>query len=510
MGNPNEISFSELLSPLFEASPVMMGIVRLEDNNIIHLRDNPAMENFLGLQPGTSTGTTARQMGFTNEQITFWIEKYRQAEKLGRPVDFFQRVPTAAGDLWFRATFMFLGEKKQIKYYAFMSENITEKRTLLENLKTERERFELAVEGSNAGLWDWDPRQNTLYFSRLWKEMLGYNEEEIENTFSAWEALIHPEDKQMALQLVEDYISEKVPKYRLEHRLRCKDGTYKWVLSKGACIRDSEGKPIRFTGWHIDIHQLRSTIEELKNKEKIIAEQQVKIISSAKMSSLGEMAGGIAHEINNPLAIIGLSANQSLEALAKNPPDLNFAKESLEKVRFTVKRIGKIIKGLRSFSRSGEKDPFESTTIKQIVEDTLELCKERFASCHVKLEFANLPNVEIECRAVQISQVLLNLLNNSLDAVVNTENSWVKIEVEILENEIHLSVTDSGKGIPKVISERMMEPFFTTKEVGIGTGLGLSISKGIIEDHHGVLELDSSSPFTRFILKLPKKHSRIG
>jgi PAS domain S-box-containing protein len=510
MSFPSTEPFYELLSPLFDSSPVMMGIVRLEENEIIHLKDNPAMERFLGLKPGTSPGTTARQMGFTDEQIKFWLEQYKEAEKLGKPVDFSERVPTPNGDLWFQATFMYLGEKSQTKYYAFMAEDVTDKRSLLENLRTERERFALAVEGSNAGLWDWDPRVDALYFSKLWKEMLGYREEEIENTFSAWEALIHPEDRKMALDLVDDYLAGNVPEYRLEHRLRCKDGSYRWILSRGACIKDHEGKTVRFTGWHIDIHQLRATIEELKNKEKIIADQQVKIISSAKMSSLGEMAGGIAHEINNPLAIIGLSANQSFEALAKNPPDLPFAKESLEKIRFTVKRIGKIIKGLRSFSRSGEKDPFEPTTIKQIVEDTLELCRERFATYQVKLEIPELPNIEIECRAVQISQVLLNLLNNSLDSVVDGKNSWVKVEVEDQENKIHLIVTDSGSGIPAAIAERMMEPFFTTKEVGFGTGLGLSISKGIVEDHHGNLDYDSSSVNTRFVIRLPKIQGRIG
>lgn len=488
----------------------MMGIVTIENGEIIHLQDNPAMEKFLGLEPGKSAGLSSSKMGFSKEQIQFWIERYEEAERNKKPVHFSEKVPTPGGDLWFQATFMFLGQKEGKKFFSFMAEDITDKRSLLEELRAERERFELAVQGSNAGLWDWDPRGQTLYFSRMWKEMLGYKEEEIENNYLGWESLIHPDDKDHALSLLNDYIEGKIDEYRLEHRLKCKDGTYRWILSKGAAIRDAEGKAIRFTGWHIDIHQLRSTIEELKQKEKIIQEQQVKIISSAKMSSLGEMAGGIAHEINNPLAIIGLSANQICEALAKKPADLAFAKESAEKIAQTVRRIGKIVKGLRSFSRSGEKDPFSPSYLKQIIDDTLELCRERFHSGGIQLTVNCPPDLLIPCRAVQISQVILNLLNNSFDAISHLSSPWIQILVGQSDGFVEIRITDSGNGIPPHISEKLMAPFFTTKEVGSGTGLGLSISKGIVEDHGGTLEYVSESKNTEFLIRLPKSRPKIG
>lgn len=502
--------FYELLVPLFESSPALMGIVTIENGEIIHLLDNPAMEKFLRLEPGKSAGMTSTQMGFSKEQIQFWIQRYEEAERHRKPVNFSERVPIPEGDLWFEATFMFLGIREGKKFFSFMAEDITEKRTLLEELRTERERFELAVQGSNAGLWDWDPRGDTLYFSKLWKEMLGYKEDEIENTYLGWENLIHPDDKPHALELLNSYIDGKIDEYRLEHRLKCKDGSYRWILSKGAAIRDSEGKAVRFTGWHIDIHQLRSTIEELKRKEKIIQEQQVKIISSAKMSSLGEMAGGIAHEINNPLAIIGLSANQISEALAKQPADLSFAKETADKIAQTVRRIGKIVKGLRSFSRSGEKDPFSPSNLAQIIDDTLELCRERFSSGGIELKVNCLQNVVIPCRAVQISQVFLNLLNNSFDEISQERSPWIQIEVKSEGEFVEIRFTDSGKGIPSNVADKMMAPFFTTKEVGSGTGLGLSISKGIVEDHGGSIEYVPESHNTQFLIRLPKSRSKIG
>ncbi len=499
-------TFSELLVPLFESSPIMMGIVTIEDGDIIHIRDNPAMENFISKRSGQPPKTpplTNKDLGFSKEQNQFWIASYLEAERGKKPVNFSEKIITPEGEIWFQTTLIFLGEKGGKKYYSFMAEDITEKHNLFDTLKAERERFELAIQGSNAGLWDWDPRGDTLYFSPLWKEMLGYQEHEVENTYLGWENLIHPDDKPNALKLLQDYIDGKVKEYRLEHRLLCKDGSYRWILSKGAATRDGEGRAVRFTGWHIDIHQLRSTIEELKLKEKIIQEQQVKIIGSAKMSSLGEMAGGIAHEINNPLAIIGLSANQISEALDKNPPDLNFSKESAGKIVQTVRRIGKIVKGLRSFSRSGEKDPFTSSSLQQIIEDTLELCRERFAGSGVRMILECDPTINISCRSVQISQVLLNLLNNSFDAIMQSADPWVKIETKTDGTMAIIKITDSGIGISPEIVEKLMAPFFTTKEVGSGTGLGLSISKGIVEDHHGTLEYNPESPHTQFTIRLP-------
>jgi C4-dicarboxylate-specific signal transduction histidine kinase len=185
-------------------------------------------------------------------------------------------------------------------------------------------------------------------------------------------------------------------------------------------------------------------------------------------------------------------------------PDL--VTESLLRIGNTVKRIGKIVKGLRSFSRSGENDPFVSTAVEQIVSDTLELCKERFRSQGIALKIGPIPDKTIECRAVQVSQVLLNLLNNALDAAKKAEESWVELAVKEEGEGIVFAVTDSGRGIPPEIAARMMDPFFTTKDVGEGTGLGLSIAKGIVEDHGGSLEYDSGSANTRFRFRIPFAH----
>jgi PAS domain S-box-containing protein len=499
---------ANVLTQFLDLVPWRMGVVEVTPETIFHLMANKETERHLGLSRFESWGRTGEELG-TREEVASWREKYEEAKLSGRPVQLSYPQEKAGELRWLQFTIRHMGKgEKGGDLYSYIGEDITEKRVLTESLKSEQERFRLAVAGANAGLWDWDVSTGKVFYSRQWKEMLGYNENDIPDHYDSWEKLVHPDDRATALATIRNYIEGESQDYRLEHRLRCKDGSYRWILTKGACTRDGDGKPVRFTGWHIDIHELRSTVEELRRRDKIIKEQQVKIIASAKMSSLGEMAGGIAHEINNPLAIIALSANQISEALRHKPENQDLIRESLERIGATVLRIGKIVKGLRTFSRSGENDPFEPCSLEQIIGDTLELCTERFSSHGIELRVKPAFKERADCRAVQISQVLLNLLNNAFDAVKDKNNPWVELEVTDEGEDLLFSVTDSGTGIRPEVAAKIMDPFFTTKEVGEGTGLGLSIAKGIVEDHGGTLQLDQDSPHTRFCFRLPKRRRK--
>lgn len=237
----------------------------------------------------------------------------------------------------------------------------------------------------------------------------------------------------------------------------------------------------------------------------ILKRQQAELIHASKMMSLGEMAGGVAHEINNPLAIINGRAGQLRELLDEPEIDLKQAREMVDSIERTSLRIAKIVKGLRTFSRNAESDPFEVTPLKIIVEDTLAFCRERFRIQGVGLEFDSVDeNISLECRATQISQALLNLLNNAFDAALRQQKKWVRLAVECDDSSVSLRVTDSGRGIPDDIREKILQPFFTTKDVGQGTGLGLSISRGIVQSHGGELYLDLQSKNTSFVIKLTR------
>lgn len=229
------------------------------------------------------------------------------------------------------------------------------------------------------------------------------------------------------------------------------------------------------------------------------------------MASLGEMSAGVSHEINNPLTIIHGSSFHALQKVQKGKLNTNEVESDLHCIIQNCDRIARIVRGLRAFSRNAEHEPFTPTPISVIIEDVLDLAKERFRNNQIELiielEYAEL----IDCRSIQIAQVLMNLLNNSYDAVYGRPNAKVKIrcaQSAQADDRVQIEVSDTGPGIPFENQQKIMDPFFTTKDVGKGTGLGLSISKGIVESHFGQLSLDSQAKLTTFIIELPKKQDR--
>lgn len=247
-------------------------------------------------------------------------------------------------------------------------------------------------------------------------------------------------------------------------------------------------------------------ITEQKKIEEMLEEQQARAHASSKLSALGEMAGGIAHEINNPLAIIQGQATQLKEMVESHKWEREWMEEAAASIEKTSRRIAKIVKGLRAFARDGSADPFQPTPVKALVEETLDFCRERFKHHAVALLVDPIdPDLTMECRSVQISQVLLNLLNNAYDAVENRPERWIRIQVRDAGSFVEIAVVDSGPGIPLSLQEKLMRPFFTTKEIGKGTGVGLSISRGIVESHGGTLQYDAGPPNTRFVALLPKE-----
>jgi signal transduction histidine kinase len=241
--------------------------------------------------------------------------------------------------------------------------------------------------------------------------------------------------------------------------------------------------------------------DRIRRGNEDLARQKAATVQAEKMSALGRMAGEIAHEIANPLAIIHGHA-----VLIQKEAALPHIREFAALIESTSNRISKVVKGMRALTRDSRRDPFQTVSMESIIQDATSLCQERARARGVRL-LLPLPNEfcpTASCRGSEICQVLVNLISNSIDAVEGQPEPWVRVECRPgPTGRIEVAVTDSGAGIPTEIRSRIHEPFFTTKEAGKGLGLGLSISRTIVEHHGGSLFLDEASPRTRFVFSVP-------
>lgn len=262
-----------------------------------------------------------------------------------------------------------------------------------------------------------------------------------------------------------------------------------------------------------DLLELRveERTKELKIKEGELLKSQAREMHINKMTSLGEMASGMAHEINTPLQSINLFSHKIKKNINnKKYDDIN---QSLVSVEKAVNKITSIIDSLRKMSGDSHQDSYESVLIENIIEDVTEITEERYKLGNIDFTVNydnNINKLELYCQPVQIGQILMNLLNNAYDEVMVLDKKWIRIDVQELADTVAFVVTDSGEGVPVEIQNKIFEPLYTSKEIGKGTGLGLSISSEIALKHGGNLHLDTSSPNTRFVFELPKHHAKSG
>lgn len=260
-------------------------------------------------------------------------------------------------------------------------------------------------------------------------------------------------------------------------------------------------------------------ITQRKENLKIIQEKDAILKSSAHLTSLGEMAAGMAHEINNPLAII--SANNYILAKIVSQEEIDKVKinKILNDNTRTIDRISLIIKSLRSLARKSDSEAFISMPLNESISEALVLAKIKTNNTYIKFssDLNDIENEIVDIRKIQFAQILVNLINNAIDAVKDQKNEngdnigWVKLELDADVQNVFIRITDSGRGIPHHLAEKIFEPLYTTKPVGEGTGLGLSLSRRIVEEHSGELYLNRSSEHTQFVIKLPKsKYSNVA
>lgn len=405
--------------------------------------------------------------------------------------------------------------------------DLTEQKRTEHALRESEERFSLAMAGANDGLWDWDLKTDAVYFSPRWKNMLGYEEHELANHLTTWSSSLHPDDLDRALREVDAYMKGIIDEYMIEFRMKHKVGHYVDILARGIIVRDENAVPHRFVGTHVDISErkkaeqlLQQRLNELAKANMTIKNTQAQLFQAEKMASIGELAAGIAHEINNPVGFVSSNIRTLMEnaeyllglielytqletrpadqALLKDirafkkQIDLDFITRDIHVLGAEseegIARVIRIIKDLKSFSHMDQGEA-QLSDLHAGLDSTLNIAHNEIKyKADVVKEYGDIPLVL--CNPSQINQVFMNLLVNAAHAIEKYGRITVRSGRRGHE-WVWVEISDTGGGIPDAIKTRIFEPFFTTKAVGKGTGLGLAISYRIVESHGGRIEVDS-------------------
>ncbi|MBT4761660.1 MAG: PAS domain-containing protein [Bdellovibrionaceae bacterium] len=263
---------------------------------------------------------------------------------------------------------------------------------------------------------------------------------------------------------------------------------------------DKDGDVWAIGGFSLDI-------TEKKRLEQESNEDQIRAIHTARLASIGELSGQIAHEMNTPLTAITLAASSLLKRIEKEEFSKELYKNQLNLVLKVCKKLAKIISSVRKLSSGANEEELSKVNLSSIIEDTMLLCENSFHRNNIEFTL-NLETDEeqtINCSPSEISQVIMNLINNAIDAAkeIDDPQKWVKLNISKIDNYICFKLSDSGKGISEKIRNKIFDPRFTTKSLSDGTGLGLALSSQIIKRHGGEIYLVSDVKNTTFIFNIP-------
>lgn len=346
--------------------------------------------------------------------------------------------------------------------------------------------LEMLAHASEVGLWEWDLETNEVNFSQRWCEMLGYKKEEVRPTPFFWQDNLHPDDAEHAIKACRDYLEERTSVYEVKFRMKHKDGHWVPILNKGKIMKwDINGKPLRFAGTHFDMTHLAAMEEKLEHQRKISQHQ-------AKLASIGQLAAGVGHEINNPLAIIKGYLMNIEDDLRKEKVENQQIFYMLNKINIASDRIVNIVKGLRTFSRS-DTDQLSSFEFTEALEESFLLLKDIYQKEGIDINYIKKTTQKLFVfgNRGRLQQVVVNLFANAKDATEGQQKRSITLELKQQGNDLSITLSDNGCGIASDIKDKIFDPFFTTKYVNKGTGIGLSLVSSIIKEHDGSIHVDS-------------------
>jgi PAS domain S-box-containing protein len=354
-------------------------------------------------------------------------------------------------------------------------------RDVTEKRKT-AERLELAMESADIGTWDLDLTSRALYFDERFAARMGYSFDDPQvREASFWGSIMHASDLPEVRQEFEAHLRGGAP-FRVEHRLRAASGEWRWFLSSGrVTTRDDHGRPVRMVGCCVDV-----TERKLLQERLFLAE---------RMASIGTLAAGVGHEINNPLTYIVLNLTlieRELKTLALPSASQARLAHMVDQARYGTERVSGIVRDLQALTRVPEQRVGRVELV-PVVERCLEIADHQIRHrARVIRELAPVPRVRgSEGRIVQL---FLNLLVNAAQAIPigSADTNWIKVTTRAEKWSAVVEIADSGIGIAPDVMGRIFDPFFTTKQIGEGTGLGLAICRSIVTAMGGEISVDST------------------
>jgi signal transduction histidine kinase len=381
-----------------------------------------------------------------------------------------------------------------------LSADVLRAAQLARDLRESEQRMVLAVRAAELGLWAWDITRDEIWATDKGRLLFGFGKSE-RIDFERFADLLHPDDREpVNLAVAKSFNGDG--DYESEYRLIIPGQSLRWIAARGSVEFNNAGKPVFMRGVSLDITQR-------KQAELEIGQQRNELAHLSRVTTVSALSGSLAHELNQPLAIILTNAQAAQRLLAQSPPDLAEAQEILTDIVSEDQRAGEVIRRLRALLKQ-EEPSLQPLSVNEIIEDVLRMARSDLIARGVAVHRAVTEGApKVLGDRIQLQQVLLNLILNGCDAMAANPSDGRRLTLATMHRNgtVHVSVSDTGCGLPPA-TERVFESFYTTKNHGLG--LGLSICRSIITAHKGRLWAENNATSGAvFHVELPASEGQI-